>query len=132
MQSSFQLIEPLNPRHQNKTRTRQRHLRYLSGQNYMFPGWDTNPSQVSSQQMLVLIYLPQKDRKLSQLTQVEKKVAQIIMAGFYVLHHAPWISYMYSNLIGFSCHLFKLNVLDSPITQLVKRILPVSLCYSQE
>ena len=31
------------------------------------PGWDTNPSQVSSQQMLVLIYLPRKDGKLSWL-----------------------------------------------------------------
>ena len=29
------------------------------------PRWDINPSQVSSQQMLVLIYLPQKDGKLS-------------------------------------------------------------------
>ena len=28
------------------------------------PGQDTNPSQVSSQQTLVLIYLPQKDGKL--------------------------------------------------------------------
>ena len=31
------------------------------------PGRDTNPSQVSSQQMLVLIYLPWNDRKLSLL-----------------------------------------------------------------
>ena len=31
------------------------------------PGQDTNPSQVSSQQMLVLIYLPRKDGKLSWL-----------------------------------------------------------------
>ena len=31
------------------------------------PGWDTNPSQVSYQQTLVLIYLPQKDGKLSWL-----------------------------------------------------------------
>ena len=31
------------------------------------PGWDTNPSQVSFQQTLVLRYLPQKDRKLSYL-----------------------------------------------------------------
>ena len=29
------------------------------------PGWDTNPSQVSFQQTLVLIYLPRKDGKLS-------------------------------------------------------------------
>ena len=29
------------------------------------PGRDTNPSQVSSQQTLVLIYLPQKDGKMS-------------------------------------------------------------------
>ena len=29
------------------------------------PGRDTNPSQVSSQQMLVLIFLPWKDGKLS-------------------------------------------------------------------
>mgnify|MGYP001793086993 CR=1 FL=1 len=29
------------------------------------PGWETNPSQVSSQQMLVLIYVTQKDGKLS-------------------------------------------------------------------
>ena len=33
------------------------------------PGWDTIPSQVSSQQTLVLIYLPRKDRKLSWLRQ---------------------------------------------------------------
>ena len=32
------------------------------------PGWDTNPSQVSSQQKLVLIYLPPKDGKLSSLS----------------------------------------------------------------
>ena len=31
------------------------------------PGWDTNTSQVSSQQTLVLIYLPRKDGKLSWL-----------------------------------------------------------------
>ena len=31
------------------------------------PGWDTNPSRVSSQQTLVLIYLPRKDGKLSLL-----------------------------------------------------------------
>ena len=31
------------------------------------PGWDTNPLQVSSQQTLVLIYLPRKDGKLSWL-----------------------------------------------------------------
>ena len=36
------------------------------------PGWDTNRSQVSSQQMLVLIYLPQKDGKLSKLRQERK------------------------------------------------------------
>ena len=29
------------------------------------PGWDTNPTQVSSQQTLVLIYLLRKDGKLS-------------------------------------------------------------------
>ena len=29
------------------------------------PEWDINPSQVSSQQKLVLIYLPWKDEKLS-------------------------------------------------------------------
>ena len=34
-----------------------------------FPGRDTNPSQVSSQQTLVLIYLPPKDGKLSYLRQ---------------------------------------------------------------
>ena len=28
------------------------------------PGWDANPSQVSNQQMLVLIYLPRKNEKL--------------------------------------------------------------------
>ena len=34
----------------------------LSGWESLTPsGWDTNPSQVSSQQMLVLIYLPRKD-----------------------------------------------------------------------
>ena len=42
------------------------------------PGRDTNPSQlqVSFQQMLVLIYLLQKDEKLSQ-SLAEKKVTQI-------------------------------------------------------
>ena len=33
------------------------------------PGWDTNPLQVSSQQTLVLIYLPRKDGRLSWLRQ---------------------------------------------------------------
>ena len=36
------------------------------------PGWDTNPSQVSSQQMMVLIYLPWKDGKLSWLRRERK------------------------------------------------------------
>ena len=36
------------------------------------PGWDTNPSQVSSQQMLVLIYLPWKDGKLNWLRRERK------------------------------------------------------------
>ena len=30
------------------------------------PGWDTNPSQVGSQQMMVLLYLPRKDGKLNR------------------------------------------------------------------
>ena len=34
-------------------------------QVFVSPGWDTNPLQVSSHQMLVIIYLPQKDGKLS-------------------------------------------------------------------
>ena len=40
------------------------------------PGWDTNPMQVSSQQTLVLIYLPRKDGK-AELALAGKKVAQI-------------------------------------------------------
>ena len=40
----------------------------LSGwESLTAPGRDTNPSQVSSQQTLALIYLPRKDRKLSWL-----------------------------------------------------------------
>ena len=42
----------------------------LSGWGPLTPhGRDTNPTQVSSQQMLVLIYLPWKDGKLSWLRQ---------------------------------------------------------------
>ena len=37
------------------------------------PGWDTNPSQISSQQTLVLIYLSRK----AELAQAGKKVTQI-------------------------------------------------------
>ena len=40
------------------------------------------------------------------------KVRLRISAAFSVLHHAPWINYVYSNLIGFSRHLFELNVLN--------------------
>ena len=40
----------------------------LSGwESLITPGRDTNPTQVSSQQTLVLIYLTRKDRKLSLL-----------------------------------------------------------------
>ena len=40
----------------------------LSGwESLTVPGWDTNPSRVSSQQTLVLIYLPGGDGKLSWL-----------------------------------------------------------------
>ena len=41
------------------------------------PGRNTNPSQVSSQQMLVLIYLPRKDGKLSQLRRKGHTNSQI-------------------------------------------------------
>ena len=36
------------------------------------PGWDTNPSQVSSQKTLILIYLLRKDGKLSWLRRKRK------------------------------------------------------------
>ena len=47
------------------------------------PGQDTNPSQVSSQQTLVLINLPWKDRKLSYLRRKRwsHKFAIFVRAG---------------------------------------------------
>ena len=47
------------------------------------PGWDTNPLQVSSQQTLVLIYLPRKDGKLSWLRRKRKlqKYSNLDKAG---------------------------------------------------
>ena len=41
------------------------------------PGRDTNPSQVSSQQKLVLIYLPRKDGKLSWLRRERKSYKSV-------------------------------------------------------
>ena len=47
------------------------------------PGWDTNPSQVSSQQTLVLIYLPRRDGKPSWLRRERKwhKSVQTLAEG---------------------------------------------------
>ena len=43
------------------------------------PGWDTNPSQVSSQQMLVLIYVPKKDGKLGATLEYPDIVVNVIL-----------------------------------------------------
>ena len=48
------------------------------------PGLDTNPSQVSSQQTLVLIYLPRKDGKLTWLRRKRRsrKYSNLGKAGY--------------------------------------------------
>ena len=56
------------------------------------PGWDTNPSQVSSQQSLVLIYLPRKDGKLSWLRRKRRshKYSNLGKAGDQTGNYVVW------------------------------------------